>query len=86
MLKLDGKYEDIVDGTKTKVIYVKNNKFGFESMAFLRWPTEFDKILQVDHQKQIEKTFLNKCEMLLEVLGKTELLHTKQKESLGLFF
>lgn len=86
MLKLDGKYEDIVDGTKTKVIYVKNNKFGFESMAFLRWPVEFDKILQVDHQKQMEKTFLNKCEMLLEVLGKTEILHTKQKESLGLFF
>ncbi len=86
MLKLENKYEDIVDGSKVKVIYLKKNKFGFDSMAFTRWPNEFNKVLQIDTTRQIEKTFLNKCEMLLEVLGKTELLNIKAKESLGLFF
>jgi len=86
LLKLENKYEDIVEGSKAKVLYVKKNQFGFDSLAFLRWPTEFDKVLQVDYQKQIEKTFLNKCEMLLEVLDKVDLLSSKQKESLGLFF
>lgn len=85
-LKLENKYEDISDETKVKVIYLKKNKFGFESMAFIRWPVEFDKVVQIDTTKQIEKTFLNKCEMLLEVLGKTELLNTRAKENLGLFF
>lgn len=85
-LKLEDKYEDIIDGTKSKIVYLKKNKFDFDSMAFTRWPKEFDKVIQIDYQRQIEKTFLNKCEMLLEVLGKTELLHTKAKESLGLFF
>jgi DNA polymerase elongation subunit (family B) len=85
-LKLEDKYEDIVDGTKAKIVYLKKNKFDFDSMAFSRWPKEFEKVLQIDYTRQIEKTFLNKCEMLLEVLGKTELLHTKAKENLGLFF
>lgn len=86
LLKLENKYEDIVEGSKAKVLYVKKNQFGFDSLAFLRWPTEFDKVLQVDYTRQIQKTFLNKCEMLLEVLDKVDLLSSKQKESLGLFF
>jgi DNA polymerase elongation subunit (family B) len=85
-LKLDKKYEDIQDESKVKVIYVKKNKFGFDSMAFLRWPIEFDKVIQIDYQRQIEKQFLNKCEMLLEVINKIDILHTKEKSSLGLFF
>lgn len=86
LLKLENKYEDIVEGSKAKVLYVKKNQFGFDSLAFLRWPTEFDKVLQVDYTRQIQKTFLNKCEMLLEVLDKVDLLSSKQKESLGVFF
>lgn len=86
LLKLENKYEDIVEGAKAKIIYLKKNQFGFDSMAFTRWPEEFDKVLQIDATRQVEKTFLNKCEMLLTVLGKTNLLSVKAKESLGLFF
>jgi len=86
ILGLEGKYEDIMEDAKVKVLYVKKNKFGFDAMAFNRWPKEFDSVLQVDYTRQIEKTFLNKCEMLLKVLGKTDLLYVKAKESLKLFF
>lgn len=86
MLSLEGKYEDITDGTKVKCVYLKKNKFGFDSISFTRWPKEFDKVIQVDYGRQISVTFVNKIEMLLEVIDKTDLLHSKQKESLGLFF
>jgi DNA polymerase elongation subunit (family B) len=85
-LNLQKKYEDIIDGTKVKVVYLMKNSFNYETMAFLRWPKEFDKVIQIDYKTQIEKVFLNKCEMLLDVLGKSNLLHSKAKSSLKLFF
>jgi len=86
ILKLEDKYEDIVDGTKVKVVYLKKNKFGFESMAFLRWPTEFDKVIQIDYNKQVEKTFTNKISILLEPMNKLNIMNGKIKEVIGLFF
>jgi DNA polymerase elongation subunit (family B) len=86
LLKLNNIYEDIIDGSKTKVVYVKKNKFNIESVSFIRWPKEFDTILQIDYDKQIEKCFINKCEMILEVLDKIHLLHSQQRENLRLFF
>ena len=85
-LKLEGKYEDIAEGTKAKIVYVKKNSFGFDAIAFTRWPVEFDKILQIDHQKQIEKVFTHKIEGLLEVMNKLGLLHSAAKSNIGLFF
>lgn len=85
-LKIENKYEDIVDGSKVKIVYLKKNKFGFDSIAFLRWPSEFDKVIQIDYDKQIEKVFLNKVQILLEPMNKINLLNGKAKEILGVFF
>lgn len=87
ILSLDKTYEDIMEGAKAKVVYVKKNAFGFESITFNRWPKEFDSVLQIDYPKQIDKTFLNKCDMLLEVLGKKHLITSNDAQrSLNTFF
>jgi len=86
LLKLEGKYEEIFDDTKVKVLYVKKNQFNFDSIAFIRWPAEFDKVLQIDMPTQIEKVFIHKIAGLLQVMNKTELIHQKAKTNIGLFF
>ncbi len=86
MFKLSGKYEDVVDSSKVKIIYVKPNKFGFENMAFLRWPNEIDNMIQIDYNKQIEKVFLNKVEILLDPMNKNDLLRQEDGKILNMFF
>ena len=85
-MKLTGKYEDITEGGKVKVVYVKKNTLNMESISFLRWPSEFDKVVQIDIEKMITKTLLNKLSILLEPMNKVDLLNGKAKETLNLFF
>ena len=85
-LKIEDKYEDIHSGAKTKVVYLKKNPLNFEAMSFLRWPKEFDKVVQIDYEKMIEKYFISKIEILLEPMKKTSLLSGSSSASVNLFF
>ena len=70
-------YEDIYEGLKSRVVYVKNNIFGIETITFQRWPKEFDKDIEIDYEKMIEKFFLKKIGFLLEPMNRSFLLDTK---------
>jgi len=85
ILHIEDKYEEIQSGTKMKKVYLMKNQYGFDAMAFLRWPSEFDSIIQINYDKMIEKTFVSKINILLDPMNKTELLNMC-KENLGLFF
>lgn len=84
-LNLVNKYEDIYDGTKIKVVYLKKNKFRIEAIAFLRWPKEFNDYLEVDISKMIEKFFVKKINTLLKPMNKENLLDS-QNQIMGMFF
>ena len=66
LLEIDHKYEDIHEGIKSKVAYVKKNPFNVETITFQEWPTEFDTILQFDADTMIDKFFIKKIETLLK--------------------
>jgi DNA polymerase I len=86
-LKVDHLYEDIHEGTKGKVVYVKPNPYGIETITFLRWPKEFDNVVQIDYEKMVEKFFLKKVrQVLLEPMDKVELIDGVAKERLNIFF
>jgi len=87
ILKIKDKYEDIHEGTKGKVIYLKSNQYGADVITFGRWPSEFDDIISPDYDIMIEKFFLNKIGFLLEPMNKLHLLENKSvQKSLNLFF
>ena len=83
-MNLEKQYEAIETGDKVKVVYVKKNQFGYETVSFLRWPPEFNKMVCIDMNKMIEKAFENKILTLLEPMGKEILL--EDTGSLGAFF
>jgi len=85
-LDIVDKYEDIHNKSKAKIIYVKKNAFGFESVSFLRWPKEFNEIVQIDYDKMIKKYFTAKIEILLDPMNKKDLLNSVNKSNLNLFF
>jgi len=74
---IEDMYEDIYEGLKARVIYVKNNAFGIDVITFQRWPKEFDKDIEIDYEKMIEKFFLKKIGFLLEPMNKSSLLDTR---------
>jgi len=81
------KYEDIFEGVKAKVIYLKKNRFNMDVVTFHKWAKEFDNDIEVDKEKMIEKFFLKKIGFLLEPMGKMHLLDSKNTEKLmNLFF
>lgn len=80
-------YEDVYEGTKGKVLYVKPNIYGVNVITFNRWPKEFDDTLCIDYDIMIEKFFLKKIGFMLEPMGKLELLQNESaKETVNLFF
>lgn len=86
-LKIDNKYEEVEEGTKGKVLYVKPNKFGVDVVTFTRWPHEFDKYITIDYDKMIEKFFMKKIGFLLEPMDKINLLEGKEaEETIDAFF
>jgi len=86
-LGLEKHYEDIKEGTKSKIVYVKENRYNVDTITFLRWPKEFDLHLIVDYDMMIEKFFLNKISFLLEPMGKVDLLFLGETENtLNSFF
>jgi len=85
-LKLENDYEDITEGEKGKVVYVKPNPFGAESITFIRWPKEFNEYLQIDYEKMIERLFLKKINTLLKPMNKESIVQSLDKKGLELFF
>lgn len=77
-MKLENKYNTLNSGAKAKVVYLKKNMLGIESLAFTRWPKEFDDVVQVDFQKHIEKFYIDKIKTLLEPMGKECLLNENE--------
>jgi DNA polymerase elongation subunit (family B) len=87
LLKLEDQYEDIHEGSKAKVVYVKPNPYGVSVLTFLRWPKEFEFTIQIDYDTMIEKFFLKKIGFLLEPMDKMNMLEDKSvQESLDAFF
>ena len=86
-LKIQDHYEDISEGIKVKVVYLKKNPFNFETLSFIRWAKEFDKVIEVDKTLMIEKFFIKKIRSLLEPINKEDLLANKSAEKgLNAFF
>ncbi len=69
-LGIENKYEDIHEGLKAKVIYVKKNPYNVETITFYNWPEEFDDIIQFDYETMIDKFFVKKVRLLLDPINK----------------
>lgn len=75
---IEENYEKIKSSDKVKVVYLKNNKWNYNIIAFpARWPHEFNDHLQIDYDTQIDKYFIKKIELILEPAG---LLHILKNE------
>jgi DNA polymerase elongation subunit (family B) len=84
-LDIQDKYEDIYEGLKAKVIYVKKNPFDIDIVTFQEWPKEFDNVIQFDYETMIEKFFINKIRTLLEPLDKEHIID-RDDAKLDVFF
>jgi len=85
-LGLENKYEEVTEGMKVKVVYIKPNPYNMETISFYKWPKEFEKVIQVDKSKMIDKFFLNKVGILLDPMNKLYMLSGEFDEVLDLFF
>jgi DNA polymerase elongation subunit (family B) len=85
-LNLENEYEDITEGEKGKVLYVKKNPMGIDCITFIRWPKEFNNYIQIDYQKMIDTYFLNKINTLLKPMKKEELVNSLDRVGMQLFF
>ena len=86
LLEVEHKYEDIHEGIKSRVAYVKKNPFNVETITFQEWPTEFDTILQFDADTMIDKFFIKKIATLLKPMVKEYLIRGDAQTKLNLFF
>jgi DNA polymerase elongation subunit (family B) len=84
-LGIENKYEDIHEGLKAKVVYVKKNPYNIETITFHEWPKEFDTVVDYDKEKMIEKFFINKARFLLNPLGKESIIDSDMT-SVNTFF
>jgi len=72
---INQKYERIKEGDKIRLVYIKKNKWGFDTVGYYKWPVEFDdNDIQVDYDKMIEKYFINKAKIILDPINKTKIL------------
>jgi DNA polymerase elongation subunit (family B) len=86
MLKIEHLYENIHEGIKSKVAYVKRNPFNIETITFQEWPKEFDEIVQFDKDIMIDKFFIKKIQTLLKPIDKEYIIEGNIQEKLGAFF
>lgn len=74
-LNLTEKYGKIEDGGKIKIVYLKNNMYNINKIAFTTWPVEFNDIFQIDYNTMIDKYFIKKTEIILKPINKEHLLN-----------
>jgi len=73
-LGIQDKYEDIHEGLKAKVVYVKKNPFNIDTITFHEWPIEFNELVQFDAETMIDKFFIKKVRLLLEPIQKESVI------------
>ena len=73
-LGIEDDYEDIHEGLKAKVVYVKKNPYNVETITFHEWPKEFDDIIQFDSETMIDKFFVKKVRSLLNPIEKEAII------------
>jgi len=84
---LKNQYEWLEGDEKAKVIYLKDNQFGMNSICYVEWPKEFEENgIIPDRNIMIEKYFTRKIEMLLEPLNKTYILDLHKQLAFNTFF
>jgi len=86
ILNIENDYEDIHEGLKAKVVYIKKNQFNYQTITFHIWPKEFDDVLQFDKEMMVKKFFINKIKTLLEPMKKEYLISGDIKKTIDLFF
>lgn len=85
-LNIENKIEEIHDDDKSKVVYLKPNRWNAETLTFIKWIPEFTEAgLEIDYDKMIDKIFTKKIEMFLKPMGKLELL-TENSKMIDEFF
>lgn len=84
-LGIENKYEDIKEGLKGKVVYIKKNPFNIETISFYEWPEEFNEIIQLDKETMIDKFFIKKVRFFLEPMNKEYIIDGNTK-GVNLFF
>lgn len=86
ILKLENRYQEILDDSKNKLIYVKDNNYGIKCVMYdSEYPVEFEKVgLVPDIETMIEKYLTKKLIMLLEPMGLEHIIQSNQ--SFGAFF
>ena len=80
------KYEDVYEGDKAKVVYLKRNRMGIDVLTFNRWIREINTGLQVDYDKMIDKFFIKKISFLLEPMDKLDILNAEGDLAIDTFF
>ena len=73
-LGIENNYEDIHEGLKAKVIYIKKNPYNIETITFHEWPSEFDDVVQFDSETMIDKFFVKKVRLLLDPIDKESII------------
>ena len=73
-LGIENNYEDIHEGLKAKVIYIKKNPYNIETITFHDWPSEFDDVIQFDSETMIDKFFVKKVRLLLDPIDKEHII------------
>lgn len=77
------KYPEINEGDKIKVVYIKDNPWGYGTIGYQKWPKEFFDIgISIDYDKMIEKYFINKSKILLDPINRSYILEDKTIENL----
>jgi hypothetical protein len=66
-MKLEHKYDAIQASDRFQYIYIKtNNKYGINVIGFKdRWPTEFDKLFEIDRIKMFDKQCLSPLKQII---------------------
>ncbi len=70
------KYEQIKEGDKVKIVYVKNNKYGIKVLSYYEYPQEFiDAGVCVDYSIMTDKYFNNKVGIILDPINKSDIVN-----------
>jgi len=82
-LGIEHKYEHIKEGDKCKIVYLRPNKYGLDTVTYYKWPKEFfDNGILIDYDIMIEKYFINKAKIILDPINRAGILEDKGVEDL----
>ena len=72
------KYEQVKEGDKCRVVYLRKNRFGFDVISYYRWPEEFSTNgILIDYKTMIDKYFTAKAHIILDPIGRQNILEDR---------